>query len=72
MDIRPCRGVCLCGYCLRARIGHFDDTEAAFQAGLGCEKSAADRTWSLSKYCTYSLREVDKNLDGRFGPGIPR
>ena len=38
------RGVCSCGYCLRVRIVHFDDREATFQAGLGCEKSAADRT----------------------------
>ena len=37
-------GVCSCGYCLQARVGHFDDWEAAFQAGLGCEKSAVDRT----------------------------
>ena len=36
--------VCSCGYCLRVHIGHFDDRKAAFQDGLGCEKSAADRT----------------------------
>ena len=70
MDIRPCRGVCSCGYCLRTRNCHFDDWEATFQAGLGCEKSTADRTWSLSKHYTYLLREVVENLSGRFGPGI--
>ena len=44
MDILPCRGACSCGYCLRAAIGHFNDWEAALQAGFGCEKSAADNT----------------------------
>ena len=33
-----------CGYWSQVRISYFDDQKTAFQGGVKCEKSAADRS----------------------------